>query len=323
MSSASNNITRRDFVKASFAGAAAFAAGRLAESSAVAGSCKGAAATCSTYPIRLGGPIFEEYDDPAGWVKAVKNLGYSAAYCPVGIDADDDEVKAYEKAAAQADIVIAEVGVWNNPLDPDEKIRREAIEKCWRCLDLADRIGANCCVNVCGSRGDDGINLTEETFDMIVETVRTIIDGVKPRRSYYTLETLPDRYPDSVESCVRLMKAIDRDRCAAHLDPVNLVNSPRRYFNNAELIRQCFAALGPHIRSCHGKDIRKEPGFPVHLQECQPGLGKLDYAVYLQQLSRLPQQPPLMLEHLEEPEEYAAAAKYIRQVGKNQGLKFA
>jgi sugar phosphate isomerase/epimerase len=65
------------------------------------------------------------------------------------------------------------------------------------------------------------------------------------------------------------------------------------------------------------------PGFPVNLQECRPGLGKLDYATYLTEASKLSPSPPLMLEHLEEPQEYRDAAKYIRSVAKNTGLIFA
>ena len=34
--------------------------------------------------MRLGGPVHEEFDDPEGWVEALKRLGYTAAYCPVG-----------------------------------------------------------------------------------------------------------------------------------------------------------------------------------------------------------------------------------------------
>jgi len=137
------------------------------------------------------------------------------------------------------------------------------------------------------------------------------------------VETLPDRYPDSVDSYVRLVKAVDRKGCAAHLDPVNLINCPRRFYGNGDVIRECFAKLGPYIKSCHAKDVRREPGFPVHIQECQPGLGKLDYATYLREVSKLPVPPPLMLEHLEEAEEYRAAAEYIRSVAKDTGLAFA
>jgi sugar phosphate isomerase/epimerase len=295
MSGKSRILSRRTFVKSSVLGASALALGCALESS-------GSNTKIGTKELRLGGWIFAEYDGPDEWVRVVKKLGY---------------------AARKADIIIAEVGVWNNPLDPDEKKRKSAFEYCCKQLDLADRIGAKCCVNVCGKRGEGAVNLTDQTFDMIVEVVRAIIDQVKPTRSYYALETLPKRFPDSIDSYVRLIKAIDRKGCAAHLDPVNLINSPRRFYNNSQLIRECFAKLGPYIKSCHAKDIKMLPGFPVNLQECQPGLGKLDYATYLAEASKLSPSPPLMLEHLEEPGEYRDAARYIRSVAKSTGLSFA
>ncbi len=316
MSGKSRILSRRTFVKSSLLGAAALASGCALESSANK-------AKIGTKPLRLGGPVFEEYDGPDEWVREVKKLGYNAAYCPVDADEDNDVVKAYEAAANKVGIIIAEVGVWNNPLDPDDEKRKTAFEQCCKQLDLADRIGAKCCVNVCGNRGEGAVNLTDQTFDMIVEVVRAIIDEVKPKRSYYALETFPNRFPDSVESYVRLIKAIDRKGYAAHLDPVNLINTPRRYYSNGDLIRECFAKLGPYIKNCHAKDIKMLPGFPVNLQECQPGLGKLDYATYLTEASKLSPSPPLMLEHLEEPEEYRDAAQYIRSVARSIGLSFA
>jgi len=303
-------------VKSSLLGAAALASGCALKSS-------GTNAKIQTKGLRLGGPVFEEYDGPDEWVREMKKLGYNAAYCPADADEDNDVVKAYENTAHKADIIIAEVGVWNNPLDPDDKKRKTAFGQCCKQLDLADRIGAKCCVNVCGNRGDGAVNLTDETFDMIVEVVRAIVDEVKPTRSYYALETLPDRFPDSIESYVRLIKHIDRKGFAPHLDPVNLINCPRRYHYNGDLIRECFARLGPYIKSCHAKDIKMVPGFPVNLQECQPGLGKLDYATYLAEASKLSPTPPLMLEHLETAGEYRDGAEYIRSVAKKIGLSFA
>jgi len=281
------------------------------------------------YPIRLGGWIFEEDLEPVQWVKVNQKLGYTAAYCPVEADAPTALVRAFEDEAKKANLIIAEVGAWSNPISPNEKVRKEAFDFCCAQLDLADRIGANCCVNIAGSRnpekwdGHHPDNLTQETFDMIVEVSRAIIDTVKPVRTFWALETMPYVFPDSVKSYSNLIKAIDRKRFAVHLDPVNMINSPSRYFRNGDMIRNAFKTLGPYIKSCHAKDIRMEEGFPVYLQECQPGLGKLDYAVYLDEVSRLPASPPLMLEHMEQPEEYAAAVKYIRSVAKTNSLKVA
>lgn len=311
------STTRRDFMKRSLFGATIMVSTSATELSA---------AQKNVPRLRLGGPVFEKYAGPDSWAKAVRKLGYRAAYCPVRAEAKDDVVKAYALAAEKADIVIAEVGAWSNPISPDDKTRHEALKKCRTQLVLADRIGARCCVNISGSRGEkwDGPspeNLTDETFNMIVETTRAIIDDVKPTRTCFTLETMPWAYPDSVDSYVRLYKAIDRRQFAVHLDPVNLVCSPQRYFRNGDLIRECFEKLGPYIKSCHAKDILLQTKLTTHLDEIRPGLGGLDYATFLKELSKIPD-TPLMLEHLKGAEEYRKAADHIASVAQKTGLTF-
>jgi len=155
---------------------------------------------------------------------------------------------------------------------------------------------------------------------LIVETTRIIIDAVKPKNSFYALETMPWAYPDSVDSYVKLIKAIDRKQFGVHLDPVNLVVSPQVYYKNGEMISEAFAKLGPNIKSCHAKDIKLlEDELTPHLPEVRAGLGNLNYAVYLKELSKL-KNVPLMLEHLNTAEDYNLAAKYIREVAKQNNI---
>lgn len=276
--------------------------------------------------MRFGGPIFEKVSTPKEWVRAVHNLRYRAAYCPVPADSDDDLIRDYAAAAQDADIVIAEVGAWSNPLSTDANTRKAAILKCQQGLILADKIGALCCVNISGSRGPvwDGPhedNLTPETFDLIVKTVQEIIDAVKPDRAFYTLETMPWMYPDSVETYEALRLAIDRPMFAVHLDPVNLICSPQRYFGNAELLQDCFRTLGPYIKGCHAKDITLSPKLTTHLDEVRPGLGALDYSVFLTEMARLDPDIPLMLEHLPSEEEYSLAAAFVRGIAAKVGVE--
>jgi sugar phosphate isomerase/epimerase len=275
--------------------------------------------------LRLGGPIFGDSSDPILWIDAVKRHGYRAAYCPVSATASDEEIRAYADAARDADLVIAEVGAWSNPISPDDGTRRAALSHCQEQLDLAERIGARCCVNIAGSRGAqwDGPhpdNLSDETFDLIVESVRSILDAVKPRRTCYALETMPWVFPDSPESYARLLQAIDRPAFGVHLDPVNLVNSPQRFYDNAALIRECFRLLGHTIKSCHAKDIALSGRLTVHLDETRPGLGGLDYRVFLHELNRLDPDTPLMLEHLPTEEEYDFAAEHLRSIAQAEGI---
>ena len=276
--------------------------------------------------MRLGGPVFENTADPDSWIAAVLRLGYRAAYCPATTETDDSLVQAYIDAAAKADIAIAEVGAWSNPISPDPVVRMAALARCKEQLALADRVGAHCCVNIAGSRGEqwDGPhpdNLSEYTFALIVDTVRDIVDSVRPIRTFYALEAMPWVFPDSPDAYLRLITAIDRTHFAVHLDPVNMISSPQRYFRNGEFIRECFSKLGPYIKTCHAKDIALSGRLTVHLDEVRPGLGGLDYAVFLREIARLDRDIPVMLEHLATSEEYELAAQHIRSVATTGGIK--
>ncbi|MCX6303119.1 MAG: sugar phosphate isomerase/epimerase [Bacteroidia bacterium] len=311
-------LTRRNFIRT----------GAIISANLAVGSpmVKGERNAITGYPLRLGGPVQGTFTDPGVWVRAVKSLGYSAAYCPVQPGAPSELIRSLRTEAEKNNVLIAEAGVWNNPLDPDENARKEAIKKNVDTLRLADEIGAHCCVNISGARGEiwDGPyagNYAKETFDMIVETVRTIIDQVKPEHTFYTLEPMPFMLPDSPDSYLELIMAIDRKQFAAHLDPVNMISSPQRYYKNTEFIKECFAKLGPYIKSVHAKDIIILPELTVHLEERRPGLGALDYAILLQEASRL-KDIPVMLEHLETMEDYKLAADYVRETGKKAGVSF-
>jgi len=276
--------------------------------------------------MRLGGPLFERFTDPKKWVEALKRLGYSAAYCPVRADQGDGVIASYVQAAAAAGVVIAEVGAWSNPISDDEKTRAEALASCKRQLALAEKVGARCCVNIAGSRGQqwdgpDTENFSEETFDRIVSTVREIIDEVQPTRTFYTLEPMPWVPPDSPDSYLELIRAIDRERFAVHLDPANMVNGTRLYYGNADLLRECFAKLGPYIKSVHAKDVLMTNDFNVNISQVAPGRGHLDYGVFLKEMDKLDPDTPLLTEHLQTAEQYDQAAAYIRSVAAQVGVK--
>lgn len=282
----------------------------------------------ASHEIRFGGPVFGKYTTPEEWVNLHKTLRYRAAYCPVSPGEDAATIKAYKMAAEKNDIIIAEVGAWSNPISPDKDTAQKAIQKCMDSLALADEIGARCCVNISGTRnptywaGPHKDNLTDATFDLIVETTRKIIDAVKPTHTFFALEAMPWSYPDSADSYLKLIKAINRKAFGVHLDPVNLVITPSIYYNNGEMIRDCFKKLGLYIRSCHAKDIvlREDNNVP-QFDEIVAGKGNLDYSVFLSELSKL-KDVPLMMEHLNSAEAYAQAASYIRSAGKKVNIEF-
>jgi sugar phosphate isomerase/epimerase len=278
--------------------------------------------------IHLGGPIFLKSEDPAALAAEHKRLGYSAAYCPEVKLADTSRIKAIEEAFAKENIIIAEVGAWKNMLDPDAAKRRENLAYVTERCALAEAVGARCCVDIAGSYnptvwyGPNPKNLSKEFFDATVENCRHVIDSVKPKRTKFTIEMMGWSIPDSPTSYVQLIRAVDRAAFGVHLDVCNGVNCPKRFYQNSAYIGECFDKLGRWIVSCHAKDLAWIIELNVHFQEVVPGRGQIDYTRYLTELSKLPQAPTLMMEHLKTAEEYDEAARYIRGVGARAGLSF-
>jgi sugar phosphate isomerase/epimerase len=308
-----NYFSRRSFLKTS----ALAGAGLLVRANAFA---------AARNPLRLGGPVFLKSDDPVALAGEHRRLGYSAAYVPTVELKDSDKIMAIRKAFADQNVVIAEVGAWVNMLDSDPEKRKKNITYVIERLALADAVGAINCVNIGGSYsptqwdGPDARNITKEYFDATVENCRKVIDAVKPKTAKFSLEMMGWSLPDGPDSYLKFIKAIDRKAFGAHIDMANIINSPSRFYNNTTLIGETFRKLGPWITSCHAKDVI---GKEVHLAEAMPGKGGMDYKAYLLNVTALPQQAPLMLEHLRTSQEYDQARQFVIEKAGVLGISLA
>jgi sugar phosphate isomerase/epimerase len=269
--------------------------------------------------IRFGGPVLNAPADPVELAKAHRTAGYRAAYVPDGLSPKDaPRMREFERAFQQEGVMLAECNGWRNLLASDPAERKKNLDYVCLRLAVADEVGARCCVDFLGtfapgsSYGPHPDNLTPAAFELAVQTVRTVIDAVKPRRAKFALEMMQWILPDSVDSYVKLIQAIDRPAFGVHLDPVNLIVSPRMYYDTGAVIRECFEKLGRHVVSCHAKDLILRDKLALHLDEVPPGHGNMDYRTYLSALARLPNDTPLMLEHLSTAAEYVAALEHLK-----------
>ena len=287
--------------------------------------------------LRLGGYGIDFTGDPEAYAQAHVAFGYNAAYMPNVRIENRDEVAAIAKALAEADVILAEGGAWKNLIAHDEAQRKANLEFAVHQLALADEMGARACVAYHGTVGhaadpwqlsdnyDYGPhpdNQSEAGFQRAVETARYVIDMVKPKRTKFSLEMVPWLVTDTPENYLKLLKAIDRPAFGAHIDAVNMVISPRLYFNSGAMIRDCFALLGPWIVSCHAKDIVMQGGpgnISFHMDEVVPGEGNLDYTAYVTEIAKLGREVPLMLEHFDVPG-YRRGLAYLKAVAAKAGV---
>ena len=294
-----------------------------------AGATAAMSARAAGMPVRLGGPVFLQSNDPAELAHEHRRLGYSAAYCPNAAVNDGARIRAIEKAFAAENVVVAEVGAWKNMLDPDAATRKQNLDYVAERCALAEAVGARCCVDIAGSYnaevwyGMHPKNLSKEFFDATVENCRKVLDAVKPKRTRFTIEMMPWNLPDGPDAYLKLIRAVARPAFGVHLDICNIINSPRLFYSNGDVIRECFRKLGRWIVSCHAKDLAWVPEYNVHFAEVVPGRGKIDYRVYLEELAKLTVDAPLMLEHLKNAAEYDEGRAYIQRVAADSGIKLA
>ena len=261
-----------------------------------------------------------KHDSPDEWAALHKNLGLGCVNFPLDCNAGEEACLSYATAAKAAGLTIAEVGIWRNTLSADPQERKSNMDYAVRQLQMADRIGALCCVNVIGTpygpRWDGGYrdNFSPELWDMAVKMIREIIDRAAPKRARFCIETMPWMIPSSPDEYLKLISDVDRTEFGVHLDVVNMISSPQRYFFNDEFLEECFGKLHGRICSCHLKDIRLKEEYTFQLEECACGEGSLDIPEYIRLAEAENPDMPMIIEHLSEDEQYIASVRYIQNL---------
>ena len=293
--------------------------------------------------IRFGGPVFlgsekaagagESHgavaDDPELLARGHRLKGFTAAYAPKVSLNDTQQIRRIRSAFEAEGVMLAEVGYWENLVDTDPAEKAANQKAMLEALALAEELGARCAVDIFGSychgNGNskhEAKNFAKSAFDEAVEIARFFIDTVKPKTAFFAYEIFPFCFIDSPEMIDKLVRAVDRKQFGVHLDLVNLINCPRAYWANGDIMRECVRLFGDRIVSAHAKDIRmKEPAISVILEEVPAGQGMLDIACNIRELHALPQAIPFMMEHLNSEAEYDAAAAHFRGVARAEGIQ--
>ncbi len=272
--------------------------------------------------MRLGISSCLQHSSPQDWAKKISDLGCRTVVFPVDHTKGEAVVDAYAKAAKEHNLQIAEVGIWRNAIALTEKERQMAMDYSIGQLKMADRIGARCCVNVIGSGGErwDGAyagNFTKETWDRAVRMIQEVIDEAKPQNTYFTIEPMPWMYPTSPEEYVKMIEDVKRDRFAVHMDVINMIHTPERYFFPQPFVEHCLDLLGEYIRSCHIKDILLGQEYTFRLCECACGEGTFCLERYAELANKADPNMPMIIEHLHSDEDYINSVGYVKERLKN------
>lgn len=282
--------------------------------------------------IKVGGHVFLDKavgNDPEAYARCAKEMGYSAVYAPPWLTIDKpDEIRMARKVFERENLIVAEAGYWENPLDTREEVRREVRREMVRVYQMAEELGAGCVVNTAGSYCEglgycnhNPKNFSEEHFEAAVEMARYFIDEVHPKTTFFTYEVFMYNSIDSPESYERILRAADRDKFGAHIDLTNMMRSPREVYMADVLTKKCISMFGDRIVSAHIKDARLvRPAITTKIEEALPGTGEADLAAFIVGLGRLSNTVTMMTEHLNGRDEYQRAFDYIKKTAVDNGL---
>jgi sugar phosphate isomerase/epimerase len=280
----------------------------------------------------LGGHVYISTGDPDEYAAFVAGKGYKAGYFPPPPQWEYDsgmtaELALVRKAFSKRGLVISEVGAWKNPFDPDPGEAARNTEYIIDRLAVAEEAGARCAVCCIGSVVPGNVSafhVSGEFYHRAVEVYRKVIDAVKPKSAKMSFELLPFNFLDNAGDYARFIRDLDRKAYAGvHLDPVNLIVSPRLYYDSGRVFEEAVRELAPlGVVSMHLKDLVLHPSLPnTFLEEVPLGKGGMDIKAMLTAIDRhLPGDTPLMLEHLNNNFQYDSAAAYARGVAAGAGI---
>jgi sugar phosphate isomerase/epimerase len=156
-------------------------------------------------------------------------------------------------------------------------------------------------------------NYAESTWADLLASVRQLLrDGPRLTLEPYMLTPLA-----TTERLRRLLDEVGSERLAICLDPVNLIE-PREYHRSAEVVAAMFAALDDRVVAVHAKDhYMHRQKATVQIDERVPGEGEFPYGALLR---AMPDTAALVIEHLREDAQIAAARDFIRRTAEETGV---
>ena len=258
------------------------------------------------------------------WAKKHSDLGLSAVVFPVNCNAEKQKIIDYKKAADDYGLTIAEVGAWCNLLDKNPEKAKANLDYSMRTMEMAEEIGAKCVVNISGSLSkefwDGGAreNFSEETFECVAQIITKIISVAD--KCPFTLEPMPWMIPYDADNYLKILQQMNDSRFAVHMDAVNMICTPKKYFFQQEYLKEIFDKLGNRIVSAHLKDLKLSNRLTFRLEECAPLDGGFETAFYLQGLEKLSCDMPVIIEHLEKDQEYLLAVEKIKRLCEKENI---
>jgi len=236
---------------------------------------------------------------------------------------DSAVCRRIREAFRRHDLPVCAVSGYTNLVHPDPERRKANLRRLKQILRYAPELGSPYVVSETGTFDCESewvhhpTNRTEEGYRICRDTIGDLVDCAREAGSVFCVETYVNNVIGTIEEVQRLFADIDSPHLGLLMDPTN-------YFelHNIDqmdvMLNRIFDALADHIRIAHAKDVAKSTeaegiriadteGSEGHalrgvgaIDLPAPGLGSLNYDLYMKRLWQAHPNIAIIIEHLEE-----------------------
>lgn len=263
-------------------------------------------------------------------IKRIKAQGFTCVQLDLSFKGMDltPEALTVEKchqirdAFRKANIQIVAISAYTNLVSPDPEKKAKNIAYVKTLLKFARDLGTPYVISETGTFDTESDwvyhekNGTEEAFQEISSIIKELAVYAHEHNSMFLVENYVNNIIGSIDQVLRLFKTVDHPGLGLLMDPTNYFTSKNIDDMDGELNR-IFNALGDKIKVAHAKDCMRavdtsEKHADIDADEAHtfrgagdielpaPGLGVLNYDLYLKLLSEKYPNIPIIIEHLDE-----------------------
>lgn len=264
-------------------------------------------------------------------IQKIKALGFSTVQldlCFKDMDMSTPELITQEKCQAirdafrEANLPICAISGYTNIIHPDLAERQKRVDYLKAIIRHARDLGTSYVISETGTFNiesdwvHDPKNKTEEGYEEACKVIAELVQTAYDHGAVFLVENYVNNVIGSVEEVLRLFADMNHPAIGLLMDPTNYFTDYNIDDIDGELNR-IFNALSAKIKIAHAKDCKKaeiieEKHAVLDASEAHtfrgagavelpaPGLGSLNYDLYLRRLSKDHPNIPIIIEHLDE-----------------------
>jgi sugar phosphate isomerase/epimerase len=235
-----------------------------------------------------------------------------------------DKCRTVRETFRSRNLPVSCISGYTNIVHPDKAERKRRNDYLKAILRHARDCGSPYVISETGTVNPDSDwsshpdNKSERAYEDCANTIRELAQEAYDHGSMFLLETYVNNIIGSVEETLRLFADVNHPGLGLLMDPTNYFES-HNIDEMDSVLRQMFDALDGKIRIAHAKDVKRNSGTDksekfaaIDASEAHqfrgvgeielpaPGLGALNYDLYLQRLSVNHPNIALIIEHLDE-----------------------